>query len=113
MDHEDWREELKGFGPLRMSQVFTYLQSSGRTETCPFCAYTGAWDFHIQWDATTTAPENDPLMSVFELGSQLSSEPNECVAITCPQCAHFSLLDAGRIKTHILRLARLKEKTNG
>lgn len=113
MDYEDWREPLKGFGPLRMSHVADFLHESGRPEKCPFCLYSGVWDFHVRWPDKEPLPDDDPLMSVFELKNENSKDPHECVAITCPKCAHFSLLDVNRIKMHIIRQARLKEKVDG
>lgn len=113
MDYEDWSEPLNSFGPLRMSQVSDFLHESGRPDTCPFCSYAGAWDFHIRWPDDGLELEADPLMSVYELSGPHLKQPNECVAITCPKCAHFSHLDVNRIKMYFIQQQRLKGLPHG
>lgn len=105
--------DLSVLPPLRMSDVVDFLNQADRNSTCPFCKYDGDWDFHIQWPDHSVPPEDDPLMTVFALPMQHSDAEHSCVAITCQNCAHFSMLDVERIKMHILRNIRTQEHGNG
>lgn len=111
--HEDYREVIAAMQPLRMSQVVRYLRNAGRTEKCPFCGYQGEWDFHVQWPDGAAEPEQDPPMVVFNISTTSNPKPHQCVAITCPQCAHFSLLDINRIQLHLHHAAKAMERFNG
>jgi hypothetical protein len=94
------RPLFKDVAPIRMGDVTSFLRTSGRTERCPFCDYAGDWEFHIQIDKNTGEPEDDPLMCVFSLPLTHGENTQECVALTCPKCAHFSMLDIYLVKRH-------------
>lgn len=94
------REAVASIEPLHLSDLVRFLKSSGRDQTCPFCRYDGGWDFHIQLPESDTDIEEDPLLCVYTLSLSHDKIHQECTAITCPKCAHFSMLDITTIKLH-------------
>lgn len=113
MQYKDWRAELATVPRLRMSQVVGFLRQSGRAETCPFCSYKGVWDFHVEMPEDEAEVDADSLMALYKMATGRGGEEYECVAISCPSCAHFSMLDVNRIKRYIFLRAQAQEQHDG
>lgn len=107
----DERERLRSVPPLRMSDLVSFLAQSGRYPKCPFCSHDGYWEFHLQVTDETLEDE-DPLLVVYELAKGHSDESHGAAAITCPKCAHLSLIDLRNVK--LFKSDKiLKERDNG
>lgn len=86
--------------PLRLMDLVFYLRDSGRPEACPFCEYKGAWDMHIEFEEGDS--ENNPPLTVFQTATRSEPEsPHTCVAMTCPQCGHFSMISEYRVRMYM------------
>lgn len=97
--------DMGGMPRLRADDLTTFFAVTGRSEECPFCSYSGAWDLHVDEEQPEEALLDNPRLSVYRLAARYGgTEPHDCVAITCPQCGHFSMISIYRIQ-----MLKLKE----
>ncbi|SDI56501.1 hypothetical protein SAMN05216605_114181 [Pseudomonas abietaniphila] len=80
--------------PLRLSDLFKFLNVRKRSTSCPHCDHRGAWEISMQEESDN---EENPRLLLFKMEST-KGEAHTSIAMNCPNCGHLAQISTYKIR---------------
>lgn len=93
-------EQAGGREGIKVRELGEFLNSMERTDRCPYCAFEGAWTFHVN-PQQEHLPISERTMALFHTISPLPGRVLITLAISCGRCGHVTHMDAGRVNAFL------------
>lgn len=83
--------------PLRLNDLFHFLNARQRSTSCPYCIHEGVWEVSMQDEADEQAVQKNPKMQLFKT-EVADGATHTFVGMTCPNCGNFAQISTYKIR---------------
>lgn len=83
--------------PLRLNDLFQFLNGRQRSTACPYCIHEGVWEVSMQEEPGDQVMPDNPKMQLFKT-AVANGATHTFVGMTCPNCGNFAQISTYKIR---------------